>query len=317
MINKTELQPVIVTLDVETHQQAASVAAEQSKAEIGKQTYLNILAVKAVNNLLKWLDFSTDLQQVKSLNPIFSGVLNATDLVVEGRRLFCIPILPEQTEFSVPPDVPENIIGFVAVQFEQVLDKAKVLGYLPVTDVDNLPETISLEKLQTLDNLFAILEELKWQNEAEVSEINVLEILKQGINELGEKIGWQLLNKQTDLAYARELLTQNLEIATDNFLSKQLKIAGQYFLLRVINLVKNGEIIWRFELQNVAVGALIPAGFKLRLLTENGETFENNEAISTYAVENIYVDVILDSAEALIWEIEPIPDNFSREILRF
>ncbi|MGK7919722.1 MAG: DUF1822 family protein [Trichodesmium sp.] len=317
MTNRTELQPIIVTLDVETHQQAATVAAEQSNPEIGKQTYLNILAVKAVNNLLKWLDFATDLQQVKSLNPILSGVLNATDLVVENKRLFCIPILPGKTEFSVPPDLQENIIGFVAVKFEQVLDKAKVLGYFPVKDVDNLPETISLEKLQPLDNLFAILEELKFQNETEVSEINVLELLKQGINELAEQIGWQLLNKETDLAFAKELPTEDLEIPTDNFLSKQLKIAGQYFVLRVISLVKNGEIIWRFELQNVALGGLIPAGFKLRLLTENGENFENNEAVSSYAVENIYVDVILEPGEGLIWEIEPIPDDFCREILRF
>ncbi len=317
MINKTELQPVFVSLDSETHQQAATVAAEQSNPEIGKQTYLNILAVKAVNNLLKWLDFSTDLQQVKSLNPILSGVLNATDLVVENKRLFCIPILPGKTEFSVPPDLPENIIGFVAVKFEQVLDKAKVLGYFPVKDVDNLPETISLDKLQPLDDLFAILEELKLQNESEVLEVNVLELLKQGINEVVEEIGWQLLNKQTDLAFAREFPTEELEIPTDNFLSKQLKIAGQYFMLRVISFVRDSEIIWRFELQNVAVGGLIPAGFKLRLLTENAENFENNQAISTYAVENIYVDVILEPGEGIIWEIEPIPDDFCREILRF
>ncbi|MDJ0519110.1 MAG: DUF1822 family protein [Trichodesmium sp. MO_231.B1] len=316
-MNRTELQPVIVTLDGETHQQAASVAAEQSNPEIGKQTYLNILAVKAVNNLLKWLDFSTDLQQVKSLNPILSGVLNATDLVVENKRLFCIPILPGKTEFSVPPDLPENFIGFVAVKFEQVLDKAKVLGYFPLTDVDNLPETIPLEKLQPLDNLFAILEELKLQNQTEVLEVNVLEFLKQGIDELAEEIGWLLLNKQTDLACARKAPTEELKIPTDNFLSKQLKIAGQYFTLQVISRVKYGEIIWRFELQNVAVGGLIPAGFKLRLLTEYGENFENNEAVSTHAVENLYVDVILEPGEGLIWEIEPIPDDFSREILRF
>ncbi|MGD1700000.1 DUF1822 family protein [Dapis sp. BLCC M229] len=317
MMNRTELQPVFVTLDAETHQQAASIAAEQSNPEIGKQTYLNILAVKAVNNLLKWLDFSTDLQQVKSLNPILSGVLNATDLVVENKRLFCIPILPEKTEFSVPPDVPENIIGFVAVQFEQVLDKAKVLGYFPVTNVDNLPETILLEKLHPLDNLFSVLEELKLQNESEVLEVNVLELLKQGIDELAEQIGWLLLNKQTDSAYARKAPTEELEIPTDKILSKQLKIAGQYFTLQVFSLVKKDEIIWRFELQNIAVGGLIPAGFKLRLLTENAESFEKNEAVSTHAVENLYVDVILEPGEGLIWEIEPIPDHFSREILRF
>ncbi|NES90569.1 MAG: DUF1822 family protein [Okeania sp. SIO2B9] len=225
--------------------------------------------------------------------------------------------MPGKTEFSVPPDVPDNIIGFVAVQFEQVLDKAKVLGYFPVKNVDNLPETIPLEKLQPLDNLFAILEELKLQNESEVLEINVLELLKQGINELAEQIGWLLRNKKTDLAFDKEVGTKELEIPTDNFLSKQLKIAGQYFILRVISRVKDGEIIWRFELQNIAVGGLIPAGFKLRLLTEYGENFENNEAVSTHAVEKLYVDVILEPGEGLIWEIEPIPDDFSREILRF
>ncbi|MGD1717191.1 DUF1822 family protein [Dapis sp. BLCC M172] len=237
--------------------------------------------------------------------------------MVENKRLFCIPILPGKTEFSVPPDLPENIIGFVAVQLEKVLDKAKFLGYFPTTDVDNLPETISLEKLQPLDNLFAILEELKLQNELEVLEVNVLELLKQGINELAEQIGWLLLNKKADLAFHKEVGTKELEIPTDKILSKQLKIAGQYLTLQVFSLEKDCEIIWRFELQNVAVGGLIPAGFKLRLLTENGENFENNEAVSTYAVENLYVDVILEPGEGLIWEIEPIPDNFCREILRF
>ncbi|NES75013.1 MAG: DUF1822 family protein [Okeania sp. SIO1H4] len=103
MINRTELQPVFVTLDAETHQQAASVAAEQSNPEIGKQTYFNILAVKAVNNLLKWLDFSTDLQQVKSLNPILSGVLNATDLVVENKRFFVFQFCLEKQNFLYLP----------------------------------------------------------------------------------------------------------------------------------------------------------------------------------------------------------------------
>jgi hypothetical protein len=65
------------------------------------------------------------------------------------------------------------------------------------------------------------------------------------------------------------------------------------------------------------MGARIPSGFKLRLLTEDLQDFENNEDVATTAVDHLFVEVALEPGEGLVWEIEPMPENYDREILRF
>jgi hypothetical protein len=77
------------------------------------------------------------------------------------------------------------------------------------------------------------------------------------------------------------------------------------------------EGMWRFELRNSALAGLIPSSFKLRLLTEDLQPFENNEDIATEAVERLYVEVAIAPGEGLVWEVEPSPENYDREILRF
>ncbi|NEQ74234.1 MAG: DUF1822 family protein [Okeania sp. SIO2C9] len=160
MNNYTQLRPVIVPLDIKIHQKASALAAQQSHPEIAKQVYLNILAVSAVSHLLKWLEFETNLEQTNSFNPLLSGLFNATDLIVENRQLFCMPILPGETDFYASLDIAENFIGYVAVQFQQSLDKVEILGFYPAVKND-LPEKISLAELQPLDNLFKFLEKNK------------------------------------------------------------------------------------------------------------------------------------------------------------
>lgn len=75
--------------------------------------------------------------------------------------------------------------------------------------------------------------------------------------------------------------------------------------------------VWRFELRNLTVGAAIPGGFKLRLLTEDLQPFPNNENIAIAAIEQLYVEVALLPGKGIVWEIEPLPENYVREILRF
>ena len=95
--------------------------------------------------------------------------------------------------------------------------------------------------------------------------------------------------------------------------SRQLEIAGQIYLLSIIP----QDDAWRFQLQNKATSGLIPGGFKLRVLTEAGNSFPQNEAVARKAVEKLYVDVHLVAGLALTWEIEPIPEGYQREILIF
>ena len=50
----------------------------------------------------------------------------------------------------------------------------------------------------------------------------------------------------------------------------------------------------RFELRNLTVGAAIPRGFKLRLLTEDLQPFPNNEDIPITAGKQLYVEIALE-----------------------
>ena len=100
-------------------------------------------------------------------------------------------------------------------------------------------------------------------------------------------------------------------------LRRQIIIAGNTYEFRILPSGHPEEHIWRFELRSSSPGSIIPIGFKLRLLTEDLQVFENNEDTATTSVDILYVEVMLEPGEGLVWEIEPIPEDYDREILRF
>ncbi|MBD0263680.1 MAG: DUF1822 family protein [Tolypothrix sp. Co-bin9] len=142
---------------------------------------------------------------------------------------------------------------------------------------------------------------------------SVIQWLQNGVSQLAENIGWGSLNLQLSAAGARSVE----ETQAQTILSRQLAIAGQTYELRIIPQTEEDSTIWRFELRNAAVGAAIPGGFKLRLLTEDLQSFPNNEDIAITAVEQLFVEVALEPGEGIVWEIEPKSENYDREILRF
>jgi hypothetical protein len=142
---------------------------------------------------------------------------------------------------------------------------------------------------------------------------SIFQWLQSGVSEVAKQIGWEQVGWQPSLAAARG----TIQIPSVVFLSRHLAIAGQQYELRVIPQGKPEDRIWRFELRNASMGERIPGGFKLRLLTENLQAFEGNEDVATTAVNLLFVEVALEPGEGLVWEIEPKPENYDREILRF
>ncbi|MEH2290866.1 DUF1822 family protein [Nostoc sp.] len=100
-------------------------------------------------------------------------------------------------------------------------------------------------------------------------------------------------------------------------LSRQIIVAEQTYELRIFPKSASEDYVWRFELRSTIVDGQIPAGFKLRLLTEDLQPFENNQDTATTPVDMLYLEVILEQGEGLVWEIEPTPEDYDREILRF
>ncbi len=129
-----------------------------------------------------------------------------------------------------------------------------------------------------------------------------------GISTLGQQLGWEMIAMEPAVVLARG--EQN---TTTKILLRQLTIAGQPYELRVL---PKGDDLWRFELHSTSTNN-IPCGVKLRLLTEDLLPFANHEDIALTATDRLFLEVQVSPGDGLVWETEPQPDLFDREILRF
>lgn len=142
---------------------------------------------------------------------------------------------------------------------------------------------------------------------------SVLQWLQSGVSPVAKAVGWGSWNLQLSAAGAKSAEGRQPGVT----LSRKLTIAGQLYELLITPKGEADASIWRFELRNATVGAAVPGGFKLRLLTEDLQPFPHNEDIAINAVEQLYVEVVLEAGEGIVWEIEPLPENYDREILKF
>ena len=198
------------------------------------------------------------------------------------------------------------------------------LATLPLTQAQNLIQrlgnpAITLPRLAVPFELWgALLEhggtrQQLFEKRLGLPQKSLIDWLRSGVSDIAQQIGWGQIELQPSFVGGRgEELT-----STKIILSRQLQLAGQNYELRVFPVGNIEDSIWRFELRNSTIGGLIPGGVKLRLLTEDLQPFEGNEDIALTAQESLYIDVGLAPEEGLVWETEPLPDNYDQEILRF
>ena len=139
---------------------------------------------------------------------------------------------------------------------------------------------------------------------------SVTQWLQTGLSVFAQQLGWQ----------RREFVLTVPGVRGDFVkagIARSLVIADKPYELRIFAIDRAVNSTWRVELRSAASGGRIPIGFKLRLLTENLQGMENNEDIAKTEVESLDVDVVLEPGEGLVWEIEPLPEGFDYEILRF
>ncbi len=134
--------------------------------------------------------------------------------------------------------------------------------------------------------------------------------LQTGVDSLAQQWGWS----------RKELVVVPVGMRTVEKvlgISRQLIIAGNPYELTIFPTSQGDNLVWRFELQSTIPECQIPAGFKLRLLTEDLQPFENNEDTAIAPVDMLYLEVMLEPGEGLVWETEPTADNYQREVLWF
>ncbi len=176
----------MVPLSYEAHQIAEQQFQRQQQSERAKQAYLNSLAVYAVDYYLNCLGWTTDRSSSDSANPLVQQFIDSADLLIPNLgRLECRPVLPGQTVCEIPAEVWEERIGYVAVQFEQSLRQAEILGF-----VQSPASTIPLNQLQSLEDLLVYLDRLKVAQTT--SWARTLADLNQALQERWAQ-GWQTL----------------------------------------------------------------------------------------------------------------------------
>ncbi|MEC4895483.1 MAG: DUF1822 family protein [Oscillatoria sp. PMC 1051.18] len=139
-----------VSLSLSAHQKAQEFSGQHRVEHKIKQVYLNTLAVYAVNYYLNCLGIATNLAASNSWNPVMQTLTNTADLEIKNLgKIECLPVLPGADICQVSPEVWSERIGYVAVQFDQSLAQATLIGFVSEVNREELPlnELASLEYL--------------------------------------------------------------------------------------------------------------------------------------------------------------------------
>ncbi|MBE8971172.1 DUF1822 family protein [Nostocales cyanobacterium LEGE 12452] len=137
---------------------AQQFANQQPNSEKAEQVRLNTLAVWVVNDYLQMMDIPTDLQASDSWNPIMRLCGDVADLEVPSiGRLECRPVHLHQQICSIPPETWEERVGYLIIQFDESLEEARLLGFIPSVAT----ETVPLTQLQPLEAFIDHIWELR------------------------------------------------------------------------------------------------------------------------------------------------------------
>ena len=235
-----------------------------------------------------------------------------------GDRVYCLD------ENDLIQDI--NVL-WIARQLcpEEILrESVTPLPTLPLTQAQNLLERLGnpavvFPRLAVPFELWGVLVEhggwrqrLYAKRQGLSEQWSIRQWLQAGVSNKAQQLGWEITRMESSPSGVR---SRPRELAI--WLSRRLNMAGNSYELRVFPRGNIEDNIWRVELRNANLNEMIPTGFKLRLLTEDLQPFVNNQDVAREAIAQLYVDVVLEFGEGLVWEIEPTPDGYDREILRF
>ncbi|MEG4343118.1 DUF1822 family protein [Microcoleus sp. A003_D6] len=154
------IEPITFTvpLSFEAHD-IAQQCAEKSSPTKFKQVYLNTLAVYAVDSYLHCMGFETNLEKSESRDSLMLKFVDVADLDVVGvGKIECRPVLPDADACQIPYDAWGDRIGYVAVQLDQSLKQATLLGFtrtvaqeVPLADMNSLEDLlVYMNRIQQL-----------------------------------------------------------------------------------------------------------------------------------------------------------------------
>lgn len=173
-----------IPLGEEAHHLAQEFRLRQRSKAKAKQVYLNTLAVYAVKFYLQCMEIQTDWEKSDSWNPVMQTLMDVADLNIPNHgTLECRAVLPNSEVVEIPTEW-EDRIGYVAVQLDQSLREATILGFVETVAAEKLP----LNQLQSIEVLLEHLSQ-PTQPQSIPTQKNVVQ-LSQWLHNVFEE-GWQ------------------------------------------------------------------------------------------------------------------------------
>lgn len=270
--------PLIISQNA--RQTAAQFARQQPTPEKAHQVQLNTLAVYAVHDYLSLLGVESQLTG-DSWNPVVQLCADVADLQVAGLgKLECRPLtatadtLPQSC--PVPPEVWEERIGYVVVQFDDAYQEASLLGFTPSAAVEELP----LRQLQPPEDLFdhlATLQQPQTVTAGESLRTRLGRWLQGAIDDTWQTVDALLNPAQLSPAYAfRSLEGTVAEGDSAIRRAKRIELPPDHSLALVIRLDQPDpslETSILIQLHPLGGQPHLPQNVTLRVLDEAGSVF--------------------------------------------
>ncbi|OCQ95497.1 hypothetical protein BCD67_09690 [Oscillatoriales cyanobacterium USR001] len=278
-MNNTQVPYLTVPLGGDAHSFARKFAAEQATTQKSKQVYLNTMAVYAVHSYLKWLGIESNLQESDSWHILLRSRWDVADLVIPGiGKLECRPVLPGQVNLTLPTEVREERIGYLAVQFNESLDSVQLLGFAPSISAGAANyQYLRVANLQSLDVLLERLNPVKLSHWFE----NIFDA------------GWQKLQSLSGEVSAEKLF--DLDISGSTVVAVGWRGGGTLSLRIVITMNQRADETTDITLEVYPAGGqrFLPPGLKVSVEDELGNCL--GEKLATN--ETLLIDIEQSSDE--------------------
>lgn len=272
------LSDFTVPLSLEPHHQAEQFRKHQTSPQKAKQVYLNTLAIYAARFYLECAGYEADLAASDGLNPVQQMLLGTSALAVKDYgQLECCPVLPGETEVAIAPELHQDRIGYIAVQLDESLRSATLLGF-----VTEAAERVSLSQLQPMDSLSDLLAPTLLQQAGEQ-----ITQLSNWLQNLADE-GWQAIDNFANpptLAFRN----QTAEFAPAQGVtgrSKQISLNDCDITLAVGLLpLSDSQTEIQVRVYAAQAQAYLPPQLKLSVLDDDNQEVMQAEARATEAIQ--------------------------------
>mgnify|MGYP002259874230 CR=1 FL=1 len=276
MNNTQEKLTFKVALTPSAHRLAEKFRRQQSNPDQGKQVYLNTLAVYAMNFYCQCMGIDTDLSKSYSLTPVIPTLGDIADLYLNNLgKLECLPVLPQSQVINIPPVVWNNRIGYMAVQLNESLTEATLLGFSKTASTQELP----LSELGSLEDFLEHIETL-----------SQCVSLSQWFNQICDK-GWQRVKTQKSPSAPQPAFRfRRARITAAKSITLDTKVVS-YPMDLVVTVTQESEQEIDIEIQlHAREIEHLPLGLKLMVIDESGETFsEVSAGINDTIISNGFI----------------------------